>query len=240
MWAIFYIRFPFWYLWTIRGHPSPPIGEGIRNTQPISRGLRKFWPETWKFALKIVKFKQNFKISSPAAPMTIGGHPPPPNWGGDMQYAANQPRVTQKFSQTGKFALKIVKFKQNFFACGAYRHRRRYIIRLFKCFFTFSCLHSSFNAPEGYAKISAARIAFAFTILHIKKSIHRIFIRKLFCVSPPFAWKNFVLKWYAKFFAYSILSSKKFGFSDTQNCEILNFYFCFKICKKLTKFATFF
>ena len=32
----------------------------------------------------------------------------------------------------------------------------------------FNCLHSIFNVPEVYAQISAARIAFAFTILHIK------------------------------------------------------------------------
>ena len=98
----------------------PPIGEGIRNTQPISRGLRKFWPETWKFALKIVKSKQNFKISSPATPIGTAG---------DILYV------------------------------------------YLSVFFMFSCLYSTFNAPESYAKISAAR----FTILHIDKSIRRIF-----------------------------------------------------------------
>ena len=101
----------------------------------------------------------------------------------------------------------------------------------------FSCLFSTFNAPEGYAKISAARIAFTFTILHIKKSIHRIFIRKLFCVSPSLAWKTFYWSDTQNFCVFhSFTNSKKFGYAKFWNF----FNFCFKIFKKLTKLAKFF
>ena len=59
---------------TTPGHPPPPIGGGNpQYAEQARRNTQKFWPETWKFGLKMVKFKQNFKIFSPAAPIGTAG-----------------------------------------------------------------------------------------------------------------------------------------------------------------------
>ena len=66
----------------------------------------------------------------------------PPNWGRESairrasseEYAKILARDMKIWLENGKIQAKF----QNFFACGAYRHRRRYIILLFcpfLCFF---------------------------------------------------------------------------------------------------------